>query len=148
MGRVSSQCLVAGPLTVARTCGKVAQAAPSCTTLGSDSDQVGVGSIWSIWQWQQQGRCVPRGVRAATGSGRLPCPLLYHPLTGATGDTYSQTASGDGPYQPLVSEMTAVVFPTACIPCKMHHIVLGPLLPLVHTRDAWPCVAQKKRGAL
>ena len=77
MGRASSQCLVAGPLTVARTCRKMVQAVPSCRALGSDSDQAGVGNAWSIWQWQQQGRCVPRRVRVTTGCGLLQCPLLY-----------------------------------------------------------------------
>ena len=35
MGRASSQCLVTGHLTVARTRRKVAQATPSCRALGS-----------------------------------------------------------------------------------------------------------------
>ena len=49
MGRASSQCLVAAPLTVARTQGKVVLAAPSCRALGSGSDlQSGVGCTWSI----------------------------------------------------------------------------------------------------
>ena len=49
VGRASTQCLVAGSLTVTRTHGKVAQAAPSCRALGSGSDpQVGVGSARSI----------------------------------------------------------------------------------------------------
>ena len=64
-GRASSQCLVAGPLTVARTSGKVAQAAPSCRALGSgDAPQAGSGGMQSMWQGQQQGVCVPSGVRA------------------------------------------------------------------------------------
>ena len=68
MGRASSQCLVGGPLTVARTHRKMVQVAPSCRTLGSGSDPQGsVGGTWSIWQWQQQGMCVPRGVRATMG---------------------------------------------------------------------------------
>ena len=72
MGRASSQYLVAGPLTVARILGKVAQVAPSCRTLGSDSDlQAGVGSTQSIWQWQQRDLCVPRGVKATTGGAWL-----------------------------------------------------------------------------
>ena len=41
----SSQCLVVGPLRVARTHRKVAQAAPSCRALGTGSDfQAGVSS--------------------------------------------------------------------------------------------------------
>ena len=51
MGRASSWCLVAGPLTVARTHGNVAQYAPSCRALGSGSDpQAAVDSAQSIWQ--------------------------------------------------------------------------------------------------
>ena len=38
MGRASSQCLVAGLLTAARTCRKVAQATPICRALGSGSE--------------------------------------------------------------------------------------------------------------
>ena len=45
MGRAGSQCLVAGPLPLSRTHGKVAQAAPSCRALGSDSDQAGVAGF-------------------------------------------------------------------------------------------------------
>ena len=59
IGRNSS--VVAGPFTVSRTHGKVVQAAPSCRALGSGSDpQAGVDDTWSVWQWQQQGVCVPR----------------------------------------------------------------------------------------
>ena len=58
--RASSQCLVAGPLTVARTCRKVAQATPNCRALGSDTDQACVCGAQSIWLWQQKGGCVPR----------------------------------------------------------------------------------------
>ena len=51
MPRASSQCLVAGPLTVVRTYGKVAQAAPSFRVMGSGSDpQAGVGSTQSIYR--------------------------------------------------------------------------------------------------
>ena len=31
----------------------------------------------SIWQWQLQGRCVPRGVRATAYGAWLPCPLFF-----------------------------------------------------------------------
>ena len=68
MGRASEQCLVAGTLTVARTCGKLAQAAPSCKALGSGSDpQAGVSGTWSIWQW---------GVRGTMDGTQLQCPPL------------------------------------------------------------------------
>ena len=50
--RASSQCLIAGPLTVARTHGEVAPAAPVCSALGSSDDpQAVVGITQSIWQW-------------------------------------------------------------------------------------------------
>ena len=52
MSRASSQCLIAGPLTVARTHGEVAPAAPVCSALGSSDDpQAVVGITQSIWQW-------------------------------------------------------------------------------------------------
>ena len=55
MGRASSQCLVAGFLTVARTCRKVVQATPSCRALGSGNEsQADLGSAQSICQWQWQ----------------------------------------------------------------------------------------------
>ena len=44
MSRVSSQCFVAGTLTVARSYMEVVQADPSCSILGSGSDpQASVG---------------------------------------------------------------------------------------------------------
>ena len=55
MVRVSSQYLVAGLLTVARTSRKVAQVIPSCRALGGDDEtQADLGSAWSIWQRQWQ----------------------------------------------------------------------------------------------
>ena len=93
-----------------------AQAAPSCRVLGIDSDKTCVGAAWIIWQWQQQGGCVYRGVRATSGVGPLQCLLLLLLLltpevTGAVGGACSQTPSGGRPYLPLVSEMTAMVCP-------------------------------------
>ena len=91
MSRASSQCLVTGPLTVARTHRKVVQAAPSCRALGSGSDpQAGVGSAQSIWQWQQQGVCIFMGVRATLmvwGYNDLLCATSE--VTGATGGARS-----------------------------------------------------------
>ena len=56
MGSTSNQCLVAGLLTVARICRKVAQATPSCRNLGSGNEpQVDLDIAWNIWQWQRQG---------------------------------------------------------------------------------------------
>ena len=47
--RASSRCLIAGPLTVARTHGKVVQVVPHCRALGSSSDpQAGVGGAQSV----------------------------------------------------------------------------------------------------
>ena len=71
-GRTSSQCLVAGLLTVARTHRAVVQAALSFRVLESGSDpQTHVGSTQSIWQWQQPDMCIPRGVRAKMGGAWL-----------------------------------------------------------------------------
>ena len=81
MGRASSSCLVTGTLKVARTFGKVAQAAPSCRALRSGSDpQADVGSPWSVRRWQQQGLCIPDGVRAATSGAWFQCTSLCQPL--------------------------------------------------------------------
>ena len=49
MGRASIYWLVARPLTVARTYGKVAQTTPGCKALGTDCDQAGIGGSRSIW---------------------------------------------------------------------------------------------------
>ena len=60
MVRICSQCLVDGPLTVARKHGEVVQAAPGYRALGSGSDpQAGVGSAQGVGQTQQQGMCIP-----------------------------------------------------------------------------------------
>ena len=107
MGRASSQCLVA------RTQGKVAQAAPNCRALGSDSYQTAVGRAQSIWHGHEQGGCVPRGV-SITGWYSVQCTDLFFAaseVTGAAGGTCSQTLSGGWSCPPLVSEMTAVVYP-------------------------------------
>jgi len=75
MGRASSQCLVAGPLTVARTCREVAQASPGFRALGHGNDfQAGVGNAQTTWQWQQPGVCIPREVRATMDGAWLQCP--------------------------------------------------------------------------
>ena len=80
-GRASSECLVAGLLTVARTCRKVAQATPSCRALGSGNEaQANWDGAQNIWQWWLQGVWVSRGVRATTGGIRLQCPPLWCPL--------------------------------------------------------------------
>ena len=72
MGGASSHCLVAGPLTMSRTHGEVAQATPSFRALGSGNDpQSGADGTLSIWQWQQQSVCVLRGVRVTMGSAWL-----------------------------------------------------------------------------
>ena len=36
-----------------------------------------LGTTQSIWQWQLQGRCVPRGVRAKVYGAWVQCPLLF-----------------------------------------------------------------------
>ena len=136
MGMASSQCLFAGPLTVARTHGQVMQGAISCRALGSDSDSAGVGIAQSIWQWQQQGRCVPRRVRATTNGARfaVPSSVPISEVTGAAGGTCSQTPSGGGPCPPLVSKMTAVVHPRCLYCARGAALHLAPQLPLAPTR--------------
>ena len=71
IGRVSSQCLVARPMTVMRTCREVMQAAPDYRALGSGRDPQGcVASVQSLWLLQQQVMCVPMGVMAMSGDQR------------------------------------------------------------------------------
>ena len=36
-----------------------------------------VGITLSVWQWQLQGGCVPRGVRVTAYGAWLQCPLLF-----------------------------------------------------------------------
>ena len=113
MDRAGSQCLVAVSLTVARTHRQVAQASASCRALGSDSYlQAGVGGTQSVWQWQQQGVCIPRRDRAhsqewcsvAVPSSELTSKLELQVVP-------VQIPNGVRPQPPLVSEMTAVVCP-------------------------------------
>ena len=35
-----------------------------------------MGTAWSVWQWHQQSKCVPRGVRATMGGALLQFPLF------------------------------------------------------------------------
>ena len=82
MSRFSTLCLVAGPLTMARTCSNVALAAPSCRAMWSGSDpQRGVGCAWSFWQLQWWSLCIPRGMRATAEGAQLYCPPLCQPLS-------------------------------------------------------------------
>ena len=63
--RASSQCLVAGLLTLARTCRKVAQATPRCRALGSANEsQPYLDCALTIrqWQWQFPGELEQRYV--------------------------------------------------------------------------------------
>ena len=62
---------------------------------------------------EQQGGCVPRGVRATMCGAPLQYPLflLTYEVTGGTGGAYSQTPSGGNPHFTLVSQMTVVVCP-------------------------------------
>ena len=81
MGSGSSQSLVSGPLILVKICQKSAQDAPSFRALGSGNEpQAGLGGNQSIWQWQQQSVCVPRGVRGTMGAAQLQTPPLCHSL--------------------------------------------------------------------
>ena len=96
-----------------------------------------LGVTQSIWQWQLQDGCVPRGIRATSFGAWLQYPLfcvLATPeVTGTTGGAHSQAPSGVKPHLPLASETTATVCgPTTYGSCKRHHIALNPLMPLAH----------------
>ena len=98
------------PLTVARILGKMAQAAPSCRALGSDSDlQAGVGTFGS----GSRGCVHSQGSESNNGwcSLAMPSCVLTSEVTGATGRACSQTPTDSGACPPLESEMTVVVFP-------------------------------------
>ena len=60
----------------------------------------------------------------------LPTPEV----TGVAGRAHSQAPCGGKPHLPLASETTISGS------CKRHHVALSPLLPLAHTRGAWPPV--------
>ena len=68
--------------------GCAAQAALSCWVLVSDNGQACVGAAWSIFQWQQQVWCVPRGVRATVVLGFSA--LFFSNLCGAWGCRWSK----------------------------------------------------------
>ena len=93
MCRDHSQCLVAGPLTMASTLGLVAQAMPDCRALGSDSDpQAGVKCAQSLRQWQHQGMCVTWGVRAMCAlhcDNAVPSSVIMTEVTRAAGGACS-----------------------------------------------------------
>lgn len=56
MGRTSNQWLLAGLLTVARICRKLAQATPCCRTLGSGNEAYAdLHGSQILCQWKQQG---------------------------------------------------------------------------------------------
>ena len=69
MGLGASACLLA--FEIGKTHRKMFQADPSCRAMERDSDQACIGRAQSIWQWQQQGRCILRGVRATRGGAWL-----------------------------------------------------------------------------
>ena len=63
---------------------------------GSDSDQACVGAAWGVrLAVQQQGGCVPRGLRATMLGARLQCPLFFFfptsEMTWAASGAFSQT---------------------------------------------------------
>ena len=105
-----------------------------------------LGAAQSIWQWQLQGGCVPRGVRT-TAYGVLGCSALsfsFLPtpeVNGVEGGAHSQAPSGDKPHLPWPLRRLPGSAPATCRLCKRHHFALSPLIPLAHARGAWPLVA-------
>lgn len=53
-----------------------------------------VGTSWSVWQGQQRGRCVPRGVRAPTGGVHIALLFGAIEVNGTVSGVCSQTPSG------------------------------------------------------
>ena len=113
MGSPSSQCLLAGLRTVARTCRRWYR-----LLLVAGSWEVvmvfrqGFGGAWNIQQWQQQDVCISGGVRAMTGGVQLQCPpLVPSEVTVSASGVCSRTPHGGGPCPLLESEITAVVCP-------------------------------------
>ena len=72
-----------------------------------------VDTAQSVWQWQQQGGCVPWGVQehqqVVFRYSALLCGALE--VNGAANGFCSQTVSGAKPLPPLEPEITVVVCP-------------------------------------
>ena len=79
-----------------------------------------VGAAQSVWQWQQQGWCVPRGERATTGHVQLQCPPLWCPCGGLAIGASSRTPSGGRPGLPLELELVC--------PCHLQTMQEAPHL--------------------
>ena len=106
-----------------------------------------LGVTQSIWQCQLQDGFFPRGVRA-TAYGALQCPffLCLQPLTWL-GSLVEPThrppvVASHTSLWPLRRPLRSV--PATCRSCKRQHVALSLLMPLVHTRGAWPLVACKR----
>ena len=126
--------------------GGTAPAASSCRILGRDSDQC-LGTAQSFWQWQLQGGHVPRGVRVAAYGAWLQFPLFFFffakpcgdwgrrwgPLTGLQ---WWQAMNPSG----LCDDCRGVSLPPVDH-ARGINIALTALIPLAHTRGAWPQVA-------
>ena len=71
-----------------------------------------VGTAWGIQQWQQQGWCVCRGVRAPTGGVQSQCLLCGgFEVIGAASGACSQTPNGGRPSPTPEPETVAVICP-------------------------------------
>ena len=85
MGRASSQCLVAGPLTVIRIHGKVIQAAPSCRDLGKWQRPSGnCKRHHEPWQWAVAEHVHSQGSESNNGWCLVAVPF-YVPTSEVTG---------------------------------------------------------------
>ena len=98
-----------------------------------------LGAAQSTWQWELQGWCVPKRVKATMCGAWLQRPLpLPSPATpyvaGASGGAHLQVPSGAGHTSLWPPRGLPRSFPdTACRSRKRYHVALSPLLPLAHT---------------
>ena len=125
MDRASNHCLVGGFLTVARTCRRVVLATPHCRALGSGNEpQADIEDAQSMWQWQWQWHGV---CSQGSESNNRWCSLtMPSSAIEATSGASSWMPNSGGPCLSLESEITGVVCPSTCRPCKKH---LNPLSP-------------------
>ena len=87
----------------------------------------GCSSCLHPGKWQQQGRCVPRGMRSTMGGAALQCHFLYHPLRylGLQVVPVHRSLVVAGQAYLLCLRLLLWFAPAACRPCK-GCLVLSP----------------------